>query len=117
MNLLRIEAHYSKSSKSLQNVVINYIFSSESLRVVNSVQIANSLRILFLVCRALLGEACRNKAGRSDFRDQRFEADTRKMWWKLQTFPLTPEEQGSEEIPRNKNTENAENPDTKRRKP
>ena len=36
MNLLRILIHYSKHSKSAQNVVIHYIFSSESLRVVNS---------------------------------------------------------------------------------
>ena len=50
VNLLRIVIHYSKYSKSVQNVVIHYIFSSESLRVVNSLQIVNSLRVLFLVC-------------------------------------------------------------------
>ena len=43
VNLLRVVIHYSKYSKSAQNVVIHYIFSSESLRVVNSLQIANSL--------------------------------------------------------------------------
>ena len=47
--------HYSKYSKSVQNVVIHYIFGSESLRVGNSLQMVNSLRVLFLVCRGLLG--------------------------------------------------------------
>ena len=55
VNLLRILIHYSKHSKSVQNVVIHYIFSSESLRVVNSLRIVNSLRVLFLVCRGPLG--------------------------------------------------------------
>ena len=55
VNLLRIVIHYSKNSKSVQSVVIHYIFSSESLRVVNSLQIVNSLRVLFLVCRGTLG--------------------------------------------------------------
>ena len=55
VNLLRIVIRYSKYSKSLQNVVIHYIFSSESLRVVNSLQIVNTLRVLFLVCRGRLG--------------------------------------------------------------
>ena len=50
VNLLRIVIHYSKYSKSVQNVVIHYIFSSKSLPVVNSLQIVNSLRVLFLVC-------------------------------------------------------------------
>ena len=49
------------------------------------------------------------KAGRSDFRNQRFETDTRKMRKVL----LTQEKQGSEEIPQSKNAENA---DTKTRK-
>ena len=35
--------------------MIHYIFSSESLPVVNSLQIVNSLRVLFLVCRGPLG--------------------------------------------------------------
>ena len=52
VNLLRIVIHYSRYSKSEQNVVIHYIFSSESLSVVNSLQIVNSLRVLFLVCRS-----------------------------------------------------------------
>ena len=52
------------------------------------------------------------EAGRSDFRNQRFEPDTAKMR-KMRTFPLTPEKQGSEETPRSKNAENAENADTK----
>ena len=52
VNLLRIVIYYSKYSKSIQNVVIHYIFSSESLRVVNS------LRILFLVCRVFFGLLC-----------------------------------------------------------
>ena len=43
VNLLRIVIHYSKHSKSVQNVVIHYIFSSESLSVVNSLRIVNSL--------------------------------------------------------------------------
>ena len=58
------------------------------------------------------------KAGRSDLRNQRFESDTRKMW-KMRKVPLTPEKQGSEEIPQSKNAENAENTenaDTKTRK-
>ena len=55
VNLLRIVIHYLKYSKSVQNVVIHYIFSSESLRVANSLQIVNSLRVLFLVCRGPLG--------------------------------------------------------------
>ena len=55
VNLLRILIHYSKHSKSVQNVVIHYIFRSESLRVVNSLRIVNSLRNLFLVCRGPLG--------------------------------------------------------------
>ena len=57
VNLLRIVIHYSKHSKSVQNVVIHYIFSSESLRVVNSLRIVNSLRVLFLVCLGPLGNA------------------------------------------------------------
>ena len=57
VNLLRILIHYSKYSKSVQNVAIHYIFSSESLRVVNSLQIVNLLRVLFLVCRGPLGGA------------------------------------------------------------
>ena len=55
VNLLRVVIHYSKHSKSVRNVVIHYIFSSESLRVVNSLRIVNSLRVLFLVCRGPLG--------------------------------------------------------------
>ena len=38
VNLLRIVIHYSKCSKSIQRAVIHYIFSSESLRVGNSLQ-------------------------------------------------------------------------------
>ena len=57
VNLLRIVIHYSKYSKSVQNVVIHYIFSSESLCVANSLHIVNSLRVLFLVCRGPLGVA------------------------------------------------------------
>ena len=55
VNLLRIVIHYSKYSKSVQNVVTHYIFSSESLRVVNSLQIVNSPCVLSLVCRCPLG--------------------------------------------------------------
>ena len=55
------------------------------------------------------------KAGRSDFRNQRFETDTEKTR-KMRKVPLTPEKQGSEEIPKSKNAENAENADTKTRK-
>ena len=57
-------------------------------------------------------KAGHNKAGRSDFRNQRFEPDTGKMR-KMRKVPLTPEKQGSEEIPPSKNAENA---DTKTRK-
>ena len=53
-----------------------------------------------------------NKAGRSDFRNQRFEPDTGKMR-KIRTVPLTPEKQGSEEMPQSANTKHAENADTK----
>ena len=38
VNLLPIVIHYSKYSKSVQNVVTHYIFDSESLLVVNSLQ-------------------------------------------------------------------------------
>ena len=55
LNLLHIVIHYLKYSKSIQSVAIHYIFNSESLRVVNSLQMVNSLRILFLVCRGPLG--------------------------------------------------------------
>ena len=55
VNLLRIVIHYSKNSKSVQNIVIHYIFSSESLRVLYSLRVLNSLRVLFLVCRGSLG--------------------------------------------------------------
>ena len=53
VNLLRIVIHYSKYSKSVRNVVIHYIFSSESLRVAYSLRVVNSLRVVFLVCRVL----------------------------------------------------------------
>ena len=60
--------------------MIHYIFSSESLRVVNSLQIVNSLRVLFLVCRGPLGFAgFRNLAhrNRSDFCDLRLRCPSR----------------------------------------
>ena len=44
VNFLRLVIHYSKYSKSVQNVVIHYI------SVVNSLQVVSSLRVLFLVC-------------------------------------------------------------------
>ena len=47
--------HYSKYSKSEQNMLIHYMLISESLRVVNSLQIVNSLRVVFLLCRGSLG--------------------------------------------------------------
>ena len=58
------------------------------------------------------------KAGRSDFRNQRFETDTEKTR-KMRKVPLTPEKQGSEEIRKSgkrgkcghENAENAENAD------
>ena len=50
------------------------------------------------------------KAGRSDFRNQRFETDTGKTR-KMRKVPLTPEKQGSEEIPKSNYAENAENAD------
>ena len=66
VNLLRIVIHYSKYSKSVQNIVIHYIFSSESVRVVNSLQIVNSLRVLFLVCRGPLGSTAGNSMTSSE---------------------------------------------------
>ena len=56
-----------------------------------------------------LYKAGHNKAGRSDFRNQRIEPDTGKMR-KMRKVPLALEKQGSEEIPVG---ENAENADTK----
>ena len=56
-----------------------------------------------------------NKAGRSDFRNQRFKPDTGKMR-KMRTAPLTLQKQGSEETPQSQSAENAENADTKTRK-
>ena len=53
--LLPVVIHYSNYSQSVQNVVIHYIFSSDSLCVVTSLQIVNSLRVLFLVCRGPSG--------------------------------------------------------------
>ena len=61
------------------------------------------------------------KAGRSDFRNQRFETDTGKMR-KMRKVLLTPAKQGSEEIPKSEKRgkrgkcgkcghENAENAD------
>ena len=55
VNLLRIVIHYSKCRKAVQNVVIHCFFSSELLRIANSLQIVNSLRILFLVRQRPLG--------------------------------------------------------------
>ena len=63
-------------------------------------------------------KAGHNKAGRSDFRNQRFEPDTAKMR-KMRTVSVTPEKQGSEGIPQSENAENAENAesaDTKTRR-
>ena len=60
-------------------------------------------------------KAGRPKAGRSDFQNQQFETDMGKTW-KMRKVPLTPEKQGSEEIPKSKNVENAENADTKTQK-
>ena len=57
-------------------------------------------------------KAGHNKAGWSDFRNQRFEPDMGKM----RKVALTPERQGSEEIAQSKNAENAENAETKTRK-
>ena len=64
VNLLRVVIHYSKyHSNSAQNVVIQYIFGSESLRVVNSLQMANSLRVLFDIYIYIYGcgAICRRK--------------------------------------------------------
>ena len=55
------------------------------------------------------------KAGRSDFRNQRFEPDTAKMR-KMRKAPLTLQKQGFEESPQSKSAENAENVDAKTRK-
>ena len=65
--------------------------------------------------KSLSPKAGHNKAGRSDFRNQRFEPDTGKMR-KMRTAPLTLQKQGSEETPQSQsaeNAENAENADTK----
>ena len=64
---------------------------------------------------SLSPKAGHNKAGRSDFRNQRFEPDTGKMR-KMRTAPLTLQKQGSEETPQNENAETAENADMKTRK-
>ena len=56
-----------------------------------------------------------NKAGRSDFRNQRFKPDTGKMR-KMRTAPLTLQKQGSEETPQSQSAENAENAETRTRK-
>ena len=65
VNLLRIVMHYSKSSKAVQNEVIHYIFSSEPLRVINSLYAYR-----FLVCRGPLGNEGSELSGkfRSIFR-------------------------------------------------
>ena len=55
VNLLRIVIHYSKYSNLIQNIVLHCIFSSESVRVLNSLRLVNSLRVLFLVCRGSFG--------------------------------------------------------------
>ena len=60
-------------------------------------------------------KAGHNDAGRSDFRNQRFEPDTGKMRT-MRKVPLNPEKQGSEEVPQSENAENVENADTKTRK-
>ena len=67
---------------------------------------------------SLSPKAGHNKAGRSDFRNQRFEPDTAKMR-KMRKAPLTLQKQGFEETPQSKsaeNAENAENADAKTRK-
>ena len=80
---------------------------------------ACSLRSLGLTAsKSRSPKAGHPKAGRSDFRNQRFETDTEKTR-KMRKVPLTPEKQLSEEIPKSKNAENAENAenaDTKTRK-
>ena len=70
VKLLRIVIHYSKYNKSIQSEVIHYIFSSESLRVLNSLQIVNSPRILFLVCRGPLSW-CRRTLQQISFKQNR----------------------------------------------
>ena len=68
--------------------------------------------------KSLSPKAGHNKAGRSDFRNQRFEPDTAKMR-KMRKAPLTLQKQGFEETPQSKsaeNAENAENADAKTRK-
>ena len=63
---------------------------------------------LFVTQHSLSPKAGHNKAGRSDFRTQRFEPDTAKMR-KMRKAPLTLKKQGSEETPQSKTAENAEN--------
>ena len=53
-----------------------------------------------------------HKAGWSDFQNQRFKPDMGKMR-KMRKVPLTPEKQGSGEIPQSTNAENADNVNTK----
>ena len=57
VNILRIAILYSKYSKSVQNAVIHYIFSRESLRVANSLQRVESLRVLFFCILGSLGKS------------------------------------------------------------
>ena len=59
------------------------------------------------MCRSLSPKAGHNKAGRSDFRNQRFEPDTAKMQ-KMRKAPLTLQKQGFEETPQSKSAENAD---------
>ena len=66
----------------------------------------------YAIIRSWSPKAGHNKAGRSDFGNQRFEPDAGKMR-KMRKVPLTPEKQGYEEIPQSENEENA---DTKTRK-
>ena len=67
---------------------------------------------------SLSPKAGHNKAGQSDFRNQRFEPDTARMR-KMRKAPLTLQKQGPKETPQTKkaeNAENAENADAKTRK-
>ena len=94
-----------------RNILQNHPFGNHPFANPRSISLSN---LRALASRAefsewpLSPEAWHNKAGRSDFRNQRFKPDTRKMRKALSSYT----KQGSEEAPQSENTENA---DTKTR--
>ena len=107
-----------------QGRVAKYVFSGPKFPLSHQEGKGREVSYRFRTCDDLACLQSRSpkaghpKAGRSDFRNQRFETDTGKMR-KMRKVPLTPQKQWSEEIPQSKNAENAENAenaDTKTRK-